>query len=143
MTTVVRALTRAESGQAGPAGPVRTCIGCRKRAVAAELVRVVVAPGVTGQAGSGPAEQPARGPEPLPVMPDPRRRIPGRGAWLHRDPACADLAERRRAYARALKVARPLDPTPIREYVAAQGMTPTSTTPQELTSNGHSMKRQQ
>lgn len=37
------------------------------------------------------------------VVPDPRRRLPGRGAWLHPDSACLDLAVRRRAFRRALR----------------------------------------
>jgi predicted RNA-binding protein YlxR (DUF448 family) len=31
------------------------------------------------------------------------RSRPGRGAWLHRDPACLDAAIKRRAFARALR----------------------------------------
>ncbi|WP_369407278.1 YlxR family protein [Janibacter corallicola] len=37
------------------------------------------------------------------VHPDPRRRVPGRGAWLHPDTACLDLAVRRRAFSRAFR----------------------------------------
>ena len=40
---------------------------------------------------------------------DARRRLPGRGAWLHPSPDCLDLALRRRALTRALRVAGPLD----------------------------------
>ena len=83
--------------------PIRTCIGCRKRAEAAELLRVVVEPGTS----------------PLRVIPDPRRCAPGRGAWLHPTTECAELAERRRAFGRALRSAEPVDPSPIRQYVAA------------------------
>ena len=38
------------------------------------------------------------------IVPDPARRRPGRGAHLHLDPACLALAERRRAFGRALRV---------------------------------------
>jgi len=38
---------------------------------------------------------------------------------LHSAPECVELAERRRAFARALKVPGPLDPTAVREYVAS------------------------
>lgn len=93
--------------------PIRTCIGCRERATADELLRIVAAPGAQ-------------------VVPDPRRRIPGRGAWLHPDPRCVELAERRRAYARALRVSGPVDPTPVGEYVAR--LETTSGTPQETKS---------
>ena len=83
--------------------PVRTCIGCRQRTAAADLLRVVVGPGDD---------------DVLSVVPDPRRRRPGRGAWLHPEPDCVALAERRRAFGRGLRVTVPIDPTPVREYVA-------------------------
>jgi predicted RNA-binding protein YlxR (DUF448 family) len=57
------------------------------------------------------------------VVPDPARRLPGRGASLHPDPACLALAERRRAFGRALRVAGVLDIGPVREYVAGLGTT--------------------
>jgi uncharacterized protein len=82
---------------------MRTCIGCRQRAAATDLLRVVVGPGA-GDIVS--------------VVPDPRRRLPGRGAWLHHEPDCVALAERRRAFGRALRVTLPVDPAPVREYVA-------------------------
>ncbi|MEJ2860463.1 YlxR family protein [Actinomycetospora sp. OC33-EN07] len=75
-------------------GPVRTCIGCRSRASASELLRVVAADGV--------------------VDPDPRHRLPGRGAWLHPDRDCLTRAERRSAFPRALRVPGPLDTGALR-----------------------------
>ena len=48
------------------------------------------------------------------VVPDPARRLPGRGAHLHRDLACLDLAERRKAFPRALRVPGPLDAAAVR-----------------------------
>lgn len=63
--------------------PVRTCVGCRGTGGRSELVRVVAVEGV--------------------LVPDPRARMAGRGAWLHPDPACLDLAVRRRALTRALR----------------------------------------
>ena len=53
------------------------------------------------------------------LVPDERRVLPGRGAHLHRDPACLDLAERRRAFPRALRVPGPLDPAPLRAALGA------------------------
>jgi len=79
------------------ADPVRTCVGCRTRARAADLLRVVARDGA--------------------LVPDPLRRLPGRGAHLHRDPACLELAERRRAFPRALRVPGPLDATAVRDAV--------------------------
>jgi predicted RNA-binding protein YlxR (DUF448 family) len=44
---------------------------------------------------------------------DLRRRLPGRGSWLHPSPDCLDLALRRRAFVRALRLAGPLDTTAL------------------------------
>src|SRR5690349_13384127 len=52
------------------------------------------------------------------VLPDPARRRPGRGAHLHPDPACLALAERRRAFGRALRVSGVVDTGPLAEVVA-------------------------
>ena len=46
-----------------------------------------------------------------------RARIAGRGAWLHPDPACLDLAEKRRALPRALRVPAPLDTSAVRTEI--------------------------
>jgi predicted RNA-binding protein YlxR (DUF448 family) len=43
------------------------------------------------------------------VVPDPGRSRPGRGAHLHRDPVCYALAQRRRAFGRALRVTGVVD----------------------------------
>lgn len=51
------------------------------------------------------------------VVPDPRRRLPGRGAHVHPDPECLALAERRRAFPRALRVAGPLDTGAVGQHV--------------------------
>jgi predicted RNA-binding protein YlxR (DUF448 family) len=73
-------------------GPVRTCLGCRRRRPAAELRRLALAPGLDR----------AR------VVPDPCRRLPGRGAWVcHDDPGCLEKATQKGRLARALKIANP------------------------------------
>lgn len=77
--------------------PVRTCVGCRGTGSRSDLVRVVVVEGV--------------------LVPDTRARIAGRGAWLHPDPACLDLAEKRRALPRALRVPAPLDTSAVRTEI--------------------------
>jgi predicted RNA-binding protein YlxR (DUF448 family) len=41
----------------------------------------------------------------------------GRGAWLHPRLGCFDLAERRHAFARALKVTTALDLDEVRRFV--------------------------
>ena len=93
---------------AGPSrGPMRTCVGCRHRDDRSVLLRVVAAE-VDGV---------------WYVVPDPRHRRTGRGASLHPTLACLDLAERRRAFPRALRRSGPLDTTRLREYVAAAGRT--------------------
>jgi len=63
--------------------PERSCVGCRERAPKAELVRVARTP-----AG---------------VRVDPHGNAPGRGAYVHRDPACVAAALRRGALASALR----------------------------------------
>ena len=87
--------------------PVRTCVGCRKRSPVSELLRVVADDGPSG----------------LRVVPDPRRRLPGRGASMHRAQACLDLAQRRRAFPRALRIPGPIDLTLLVEYVAQRSRT--------------------
>lgn len=81
-------------------GPVRTCVGCRKRDAKPALLRVVVVAGV--------------------LTVDHARRLPGRGACVHPDLSCVDLADKRRAFVRALRTAGPLDVTPVRTYVLQQ-----------------------
>ncbi|MFG1604307.1 YlxR family protein [Actinoplanes sp. NPDC049265] len=83
------------------AGPTRTCVGCRSRAPAFALLRFVAA-------GSG---------DDLRLQPDPNRRLPGRGAHLHPDPACFALAERRRAFGRALRLIGVADTGPLAEHI--------------------------
>jgi uncharacterized protein len=61
------------------------------------------------------------------VAPDPHHRLAGRGAWLHPDPSCLDLAERRRAFPRALRRVGPLDSSAVREFVTAGRTQSTST----------------
>jgi hypothetical protein len=61
--------------------------------------------------------------------------MPGRGAHLHLDPECLALAERRRAFGRALRVDGPLDATAVRSWIDTEqaGATPQEATPQEAT----------
>jgi predicted RNA-binding protein YlxR (DUF448 family) len=79
---------------------VRTCVGCRGRGSRSALLRIVAA---------------ADGA----LVPDLGRRLPGRGAWLHTSTACLDLAERRRAFPRALRLTGPLDVAGVREHLVA------------------------
>jgi len=76
------------------------------------------------------------------VVADPRRRAAGRGAWLHRDPGCLELAERRRAFTRALRVPGAVDPTPVREYVRQFSADQSERYPVREKNDGLAMKRQ-
>ncbi|WP_307835866.1 YlxR family protein [Phycicoccus sonneratiae] len=90
-----------------PAGPGRTCIGCRGTDSRSALLRVVLGQGEHG----------------LAVVPDPERRRPGRGAWLHPSVSCLDLAVRRKAFGRALRASTGPDVSEVVRWVAdlAQG----------------------
>jgi predicted RNA-binding protein YlxR (DUF448 family) len=64
--------------------PVRTCVACRLEAEKQGLVRFV-------RTAAGEIVEDATG------------RAPGRGAYLHDDPACRELAAKRRSLERALR----------------------------------------
>ena len=103
----------------GAQGPVRTCIGCRERAAKSELLRVV--------AGSDAQDHPV-------VVPDPEAVRPGRGAHLHPTTACYELAVRRKAFGRALRITGgrvpgKLDSAAVGEYVT--GIAPEQTEDRE------------
>ena len=100
-----------------PDGPVRTCVGCRKRELAVELLRVVAVDGNGEQA----------------VTVDQARKLPGRGAWLHPERACLDAAIRRRAFVRALRITGSPDITAVLEHVGAGSSTDALDTPGERT----------
>jgi predicted RNA-binding protein YlxR (DUF448 family) len=76
------------------------------------------AAGTTAATRTGPVEGPPAPPAAVPVVPDPLRRIPGRGAWVHPDPDCVTLAQRRRAFGRALRVTGLIDSSAVSEYLA-------------------------
>jgi predicted RNA-binding protein YlxR (DUF448 family) len=80
------------------AEPLRTCVGCRSRCAKSDLLRVVAVEGS--------------------LVPDPRGKLPGRGAHLHPDPDCLASAERRRAFGRALRLDRAPDAAAVVAYVA-------------------------
>ena len=65
-------------------------------------------------AGSGADGLPA-------VLPDPDATAPGRGAHLHPTTECYDLAVRRKAFARALRVqgGSGLSTTPVGDYLTS------------------------
>ena len=53
------------------------------------------------------------------VLVDDTGRRPGRGAHLHPVLGCLELAERRRAFGRALRIDGPVDTTAVRRWVEA------------------------
>ncbi|HWG24479.1 YlxR family protein [Actinospica sp.] len=86
---------------------MRMCVGCRERGAQDLLLRVVAV---------------TEGTDAPSVRPDPRRRLPGRGAYVHPRPECLALAERRRAFPRALRLqGGPLDLEPLRAALAVHG----------------------
>ena len=88
---------------------MRTCVGCRIRASKFDLLRVVAVENSTE-------------PETAPMLtPDRRGKLPGRGAYLHPDLRCLDLAERRRAFPRALRLTGSLDTSALRRWIEEQG----------------------
>src|SRR5690625_6412036 len=64
-------------------------MGCRQVAARTQLVRLVREPAPDGAAPR--------------VRVDPTRSAPGRGAWLHPDSSCLDLALRRGGFPRAFR----------------------------------------
>jgi len=87
-------------------GPVRTCVGCRKRELAVELLRVV--PVATGNGEYA-------------VLVDTGSSLPGRGAWLHPGPQCLQQAIRRRAFTKALRIAGSPDISAVVERIEFLG----------------------
>lgn len=101
-------MTEYRRGEASPQRiRVRTCIASREQQPDHELLRVVVDP-----------DDRAR------VIPDPARRIPGRGAWITPDLAAYELANKRRAFGRALRVSTAVDTGKVRAYLAAHAAGP-------------------
>jgi predicted RNA-binding protein YlxR (DUF448 family) len=76
------------------------CVGCRGRATKSDLVRVVVVQDA--------------------CVPDLTGHRPGRGAYLHHDQRCLDLAVRRRALPRALRHEGTLDLEAVRTTIGTE-----------------------
>ncbi|MCV7124369.1 YlxR family protein [Mycobacterium lacus] len=83
-------------------GPVRTCVGCRRRELAVDLLRVVAV-----SIGNGNYA----------VIVDTGGSLPGRGAWLHPTRQCVQRAIRRRAFTRALRIAGAPDTSAVVEHI--------------------------
>ncbi|WP_415648396.1 YlxR family protein [Stackebrandtia soli] len=83
---------------------IRTCVGCRVRASASELLRVVA---VADTVSTG-----------VRLVPDPVRRRTGRGAHVHPVLECLTQALRKRAFGRALRLSERYDVTELETFVA-------------------------
>lgn len=82
---------------------IRTCVATKRRMEDIALLRVVEHPEKSGV-----------------ILPDPKRRMQGRGAWLTPSIAALDLAEQRRAFGRALRVSTKVDTGHVRTYLVEQ-----------------------
>ena len=82
--------------------PIRTCVATRQRHPDSVLLRMVVDPQDIKR-----------------IIPDPQRQLPGRGAWITPDLGALELAEKRRAIPRALKVPVDADTSEVHIYLEA------------------------
>lgn len=92
------------------AGPIRTCIASRRQLPVDRLLRCVAVRDGEDKDGAAGAVR---------ILPDPRRRRPGRGAWITATLEAYETAVQRRAFVRALNVPAEADTQPVREYIAA------------------------
>ena len=79
----------------------RTCVATHRRFPDTQLLRVVADPDNAGR-----------------VVADPSRSMPGRGAWITPTLEALELADQRRAFARALRLSTPVDVSHVRTYLA-------------------------
>lgn len=82
---------------------IRTCIALKNRYPDSQLLRIVARTDSHGQ---------------VTIVPDPKRRLPGRGAWITPDVDAWELAQRRQAFGRALKVSAKADASSVKHYLA-------------------------
>jgi predicted RNA-binding protein YlxR (DUF448 family) len=82
------------------------CVGCRKRELAVELLRVVAASTGNGEYA---------------LTVDTATSLPGRGAWLHPVSQCVQQAIRRRAFSKALRIAGSPDTSAVVEHIEFLG----------------------
>lgn len=87
--------------------PHRTCIATRKVRPQTELLRVVV-----GEKRADVAV----------ILPDPHRKLPGRGAWIQPTVQALEQAEQRKAFQRAFRVSTPVDTGQVRAYLTGPTM---------------------
>ncbi|ADK29075.1 YlxR family protein [Corynebacterium pseudotuberculosis] len=90
---------------------IRTCIATKKAQPADQLLRVVARKKDKAVGDSHHSV--------YLVIADPCKRLKGRGAWITPTIDALELAEKRRAFARALRVSAEVDTGHVREYLAA------------------------
>lgn len=83
---------------------IRTCIAHKTRHHDSHLLRVVVAQSESAT---------------VILVPDPNRNLSGRGCWITPTLEAVELAEKRNAFRRALRVSTQVDTGPVRKYLAA------------------------
>ncbi|MCG7253585.1 DNA-binding protein [Corynebacterium hadale] len=86
----------------------RTCIATRDVLPDTELLRLVQDPDAPGR-----------------ILADPRRSLPGRGAWITPTREAVELAEQRRAFGRAFRLSAPADLGHVHTYLANLANDPT------------------
>jgi predicted RNA-binding protein YlxR (DUF448 family) len=79
---------------------MRTCTGCRIIAPQRELVRLVLRERSVAAGGAR-----GRAPGGLHLVIDPTPRLPGRGAYVHANPACVTVAGLSRSFRRQIRPA--------------------------------------
>ncbi|MDO5098015.1 MAG: YlxR family protein [Corynebacterium sp.] len=83
---------------------IRTCIAHKTRHHDSQLLRVVAAQPESAE---------------IVLVPDPNRSLGGRGCWITPTLEAVELAEKRNAFRRALRVSAQVDTGPVRKYLAA------------------------
>lgn len=96
--------------------PLRTCIATKQVMEIDQLLRCVVQKSVEDADAEGG----------LQVVPDPGRKLPGRGAWITPTVEAWEIAVQRKAFGRALRVSANVDADPVREYIVTLPVTVTS-----------------
>lgn len=91
-----------EAGEGSPrAASERLCAGCRRTEARDELLRLAIAPDAPF------------------LVPDPQRKLGGRGVSVHPSRACVELAVKRGGFARALKRSVAIDAAALCEAARA------------------------
>ncbi|WPF65293.1 MULTISPECIES: YlxR family protein [unclassified Corynebacterium] len=98
-------------GRLSQAKPIRTCVATRQRRPHTDLLRMVIAPQGNRR-----------------IVPDPQCVLPGRGAWIIPDLEALELAQKRRAIQRALKVPVDTDTSEVHAYLEGRLAMPGTST---------------